>query len=556
MASNNGSKLTVFGLGFREHESRRMQQILRHYTRIPQNPGDRTSLFVELTSLAKDLNNNDTAQEEIQKLTAWLQNGGNFPLELAPAPREAPVMTPQPGHGRHLTQVYPRPFQHQPQDYPTRMIGFGRRLEGTEIEDTRPDFLDEGMEEDDEMMYGDDYEEWVGHGDLHHQLGHSQLNHAAGGGFFLGEFVANAVPPPMEEVPASHSDVSAHDQTGEFELGVQRGDQEEYIGEAEQETGRNQTPTDPVDSEEDIIECPVCAEEYPLSHFPSTPRITDRCDHTDKACLACINDTIDHTVRRGALHELACPLCPEKFDYGDIKAFATQEVFDRYDYLNMRASMPDTFIMCLGPNCGCGQEHGGGVGEPMMICHNCGFKTCVKHKLPWHENQTCEEFDMDVSQIERLEEEEATAKALAGTTRICPKCSQGVIKDIGCDHLRCRCGEEWCFVCMCNWENILRIGETAHALTCTYHPNRVQLRRDQKEAEANRMMLHVHGGEVSEALAQAREDLRRRRREAIRPLALKAAEERAKTAAEERQGMSLTEQAKKKRKVKLVPAWE
>jgi hypothetical protein len=95
-------------------------------------------------------------------------------------------------------------------------------------------------------------------------------------------------------------------------------------------------------------------------------------------------------------------------------------------------------VLCLGPNCGAGQTHKIDEDGPMMTCDSCNFQTCASHKLPWHPGMTCHEFDCDESQIERLEQEEATAKVLAGTSRVCPDCGQGVQKHDGCDHLTCK----------------------------------------------------------------------------------------------------------------------
>jgi len=100
-------------------------------------------------------------------------------------------------------------------------------------------------------------------------------------------------------------------------------------------------------------------------------------------------------------------------------------------------SSVEGMVMCLGLNCGSGQVHEGD--SPIMICNTCSFKTCVYHKLPWHEGQTCDEFDSDESQIERLEQNEATAKLLAKMqSKVCPSCHQGVEKQDGCDHLTCK----------------------------------------------------------------------------------------------------------------------
>lgn len=74
-----------------------------------------------------------------------------------------------------------------------------------------------------------------------------------------------------------------------------------------------------------------------------------------------------------------------------------------------------------------------------MVCEVCSFKTCVKHKLPWHEGQTCEEFDTDDSQLDRLEQNEATARLLSKMdAKVCPTCKQGVHRTEGCDHLMCK----------------------------------------------------------------------------------------------------------------------
>jgi hypothetical protein len=73
----------------------------------------------------------------------------------------------------------------------------------------------------------------------------------------------------------------------------------------------------------------------------------------------------------------------------------------------------------------------------MMVCNACQFKACAFHKLPWHEGMTCAEFDALESQVDRLMEEEATAKLLAKTSKICPSCKQCITKESGCDHLEC-----------------------------------------------------------------------------------------------------------------------
>src|SRR4051794_39821059 len=78
MASNDGARLTVFGLGYRQHDTRKMHRILDHYERLPDNANDRVALYTTLTALARDI-----PAEESKSLESWLANGGDFPFQRA-----------------------------------------------------------------------------------------------------------------------------------------------------------------------------------------------------------------------------------------------------------------------------------------------------------------------------------------------------------------------------------------------------------------------------------------------------------------------------------------
>ena len=213
--------------------------------------------------------------------------------------------------------------------------------------------------------------------------------------------------------------------------------------------------------------------------------------------------------------------------------------------------------MCLMPSCGARQTHVDPTNHPKMICNSCSFATCVNHNLPWHEGVTCEDFDCDETQIERLEQAEATAKLLAkDQTKICPSCKQGVTKQDGCDHLSCLCGKAWCFVCLASWENIMRIGPEAHGPTCDYHPRKRQKTKAQQAAGQAQMTESLLGAPASEALLKAREARNERVRADIRPKALEAAEARMKAERERAKEDVNQNPDSKKRKVRLLPAWE
>ena len=86
-------RMSVFGLTFRQHDNRYMQQILRHYGRLPTNPGNRAELYIELASVAREVD-----EDESLAIETWLRDGGEFPLTpILPQPPEFRERPFQPG---------------------------------------------------------------------------------------------------------------------------------------------------------------------------------------------------------------------------------------------------------------------------------------------------------------------------------------------------------------------------------------------------------------------------------------------------------------------------
>ena len=110
---------------------------------------------------------------------------------------------------------------------------------------------------------------------------------------------------------------------------------------------------------------------------------------------------------------------------------------------------------------------------------------------------------------------------------------------------------------MADWENIIRIGNTAHARTCRNHPEYTRANRNQITAHRNHLTELALGGQVNEVLNNARDAKNEARRKEMRPLAAAAAEARMKKLREEEEEMNEGKPpAEKKRKVSLKAAWE
>lgn len=476
MSTNDGRQLLVFGLSFAQHDNRKMQQLLRHYDRLPKNPGSRANLFVQLNKVAKELMADEAAQDQVKQLTDWMTNGGDFPLSATPAPPPAnsidQVLSAQ-GNGPHFFgrhgnhgpgrtlsgQQIPALRATRPATPANRMgINYGR---GRTIDDdwdvdqgAEEGERDDNEEEDVDGMDADEDDEMHDHVDPFPFMRRPrQYVGLQPGTAFFG--AGRALGDPQEELSATAAaqadGTSGPTHTEEEGVHDHHSDDDEISNEDFEfpptnehwEEDVSESKSQPDDGQE--IECPICLEDYPRSKFPKRLTITEFCDHPDKACLSCLDSSITAIIERGALHLLACPICPQKLSTRNIKEYANPAVYKRYKYLKEQSEIPGHYISCTNPVCGGSQPHESD--DPMMICKHCQFATCANHRRPWHEGQTCKEFDLDDAQLERLEEEEATAKLLSRESlSICPKCGQGVTKSYGCDHMQCQCGQQWCYV--------------------------------------------------------------------------------------------------------------
>ncbi|KAL2130856.1 hypothetical protein VTI74DRAFT_5846 [Chaetomium olivicolor] len=140
-------------------------------------------------------------------------------------------------------------------------------------------------------------------------------------------------------------------------------------------------------------ECIVCTDTKPVSSFPSAA-ITKTCTHEPTTCLVCVAACIRSDLANRLWNEIRCPECRATLEYDDVQRFADDETKERYQTLSFRTaiSTSDAFLWCTS-GCGYGQVHEGGARQPIMTCRLCAHRSCFHHKVAWHENLTCDEYD-------------------------------------------------------------------------------------------------------------------------------------------------------------------
>ena len=111
---------------------------------------------------------------------------------------------------------------------------------------------------------------------------------------------------------------------------------------------------------------------------------------------------------------------------------------------------------CMNPKCRAGQVHELKVASPKLgkkkgrakkveseatpdliicTCYECGAKACVSCDRPWHEGETCAEYQVRVK--DRLDEEDQALEAIRKMTKPCPGCRKQIQKNGGCPMMYC-----------------------------------------------------------------------------------------------------------------------
>ncbi|OTA91078.1 hypothetical protein M434DRAFT_355391 [Hypoxylon sp. CO27-5] len=217
-------------------------------------------------------------------------------------------------------------------------------------------------------------------------------------------------------------------------------------------------------------ECIVCSDEKRVSEMPNKRRITAACEHNSNMCKECVGTWIASSLDTVTWDRLKCPECPQLLKYENVRAFATREIFERYDTLAMKAllsSIPD-FMWCLNPRCNSGQIHPAGCARAK--CYACKRYLCVRHNVPWHKGETCEEYERRARRQRR--NDKASEEHVKEIAKPCPGCNKNVHKYTGCDHVTCICGHEWCWLCFGRYyRDEHDFLQCHHKRECRYHDN-------------------------------------------------------------------------------------
>ncbi|KAL0468624.1 hypothetical protein QR685DRAFT_309225 [Neurospora intermedia] len=190
--------------------------------------------------------------------------------------------------------------------------------------------------------------------------------------------------------------------------------------------------------------CSVCLDSKNLSLMAY--KITSGCNHKPTICNACLSQWIASELETKMWDRIKCPECPKSLEFADVQRNASKSVFRRYDDLATRAALGNipNFRWCKSSKCNSGQIDD--VRCVRFKCKACKNSHCIKHDVPWHSGETCEEYDKRNTQ--KKKDERASEAEITKSSKKCPSCNKAVHKFSGCNHITCICSHEWCYVCL------------------------------------------------------------------------------------------------------------
>lgn len=229
----------------------------------------------------------------------------------------------------------------------------------------------------------------------------------------------------------------------------------------------------PVAQNGNLHECPICMIDKPVADFI---RLT--CGH-QLNCRACLELMVDSAIKAKNTVNLVCHdrKCRHdnhrrRFDINDVRLITQDQnkINEITDIFTKEWGMQNGLKFCPGRpghNCDYFFENPRNIREDME-CPRCHSHYCAACLLPHNKHTTCQEAER--KEADEREEREARQaggrvwqeykqrKARANVPnqqqlqklgiKKCPRCNMGIQRPTGCNIIYCRCGHEFCWICL------------------------------------------------------------------------------------------------------------
>ncbi|CAI2367656.1 unnamed protein product [Moneuplotes crassus] len=198
----------------------------------------------------------------------------------------------------------------------------------------------------------------------------------------------------------------------------------------------------PISSESNFRDCPICFSKIEMKNLAFI-----ECGHMYH--IECLQMYIKTQVDVKSF-PIKCPLkeCHARIPDFDVKEICEKDLYQKYERFQFESfidSNSQFYHHCPTPDCSYIFEWDANKDPSKLSCPSCSKVHCLKCKVPWHEGWTCEKY----SKIKEASPDDQMFYKLANETKFqqCSQCKFWVQKKEGCDHITCRCGYEFCYIC-------------------------------------------------------------------------------------------------------------
>lgn len=216
-------------------------------------------------------------------------------------------------------------------------------------------------------------------------------------------------------------------------------------------------PPIPKNPQEPEVQCIGCCAELPREKDPKHAReVVKPCRSCNSAyCVPCVKDMFLKACEDSTRMP---PRCCVQIHLHHVKPYLSVEEVTEYKSKYEEWSTLKPFY-CPIPTCSVfiperllpqqvrakgKRKADSGIGTPTspnFACPKCEGEICVDCRQTVHPGSLCAPLDLGV-------DAETAALLKAWGYKRCPKCSQGLKRMYGCNHMECRCGAHFCWGCM------------------------------------------------------------------------------------------------------------
>ncbi|CAF1307476.1 unnamed protein product [Rotaria sordida] len=267
---------------------------------------------------------------------------------------------------------------------------------------------------------------------------------------------------------------------------------------------------DDANDEYQIFECSICCDTLSTNDaYQLLP-----CHHT--LCHSCLTSYIRTSISSATYSSsnilpITCfqQNCSTQLNSSLLQAFLSYEIYQSYSQ-----SLIDRHLFSSGNYRKC----------PSRICSNllivddktksssslmcsCGQRVCSECLEEYHFPATCQQYKLYVTRLRESGDDLLSLSKIGDNSscyvaegKNCPNCGEFVEKNGGCPHMTCKCGNEYCWMCLKRWSThnysmCFNIPESSHELRSStrnrLHNKAINHRRERNQFSFNLLSQSV-----------------------------------------------------------------